>query len=141
MHTRPAIDLAEAQRAISAVLRGAETERDRPIAVAVVGAEGDLISYARMDGLRPVPRALAYRKAYTAARCGSDSDVYAELLRTLGLSPHEMDPLFVAARGGLCMHTTGVVLGAIGVSGRTSDEDYELASLGVAALFPEGLER
>jgi len=72
MIQRVSLGLEEAQRAIAAVLEEAKRE-GRPVAVAVVDANGDVISCARMDGAHARVLRFAVRKAYTAAVMGRDT--------------------------------------------------------------------
>jgi uncharacterized protein GlcG (DUF336 family) len=68
---------------------------------------------------------------------GQDSAAYADRLKSQGHSVSEMgNPQLVAAQGAVVvLHPqSGAVLGAIGASGLTAQEDEDLARLGVQAL-------
>jgi uncharacterized protein GlcG (DUF336 family) len=68
---------------------------------------------------------------------GQDSAVYAERLKSQGRSVTEMgNPNLVAAQGAVVvLHPeTKAVLGSIGVSGLSSQEDEDLARLGMQAM-------
>lgn len=104
---------------------------------AIVDDVGNLISYARMDRCRAIPQRMAVRKAYTAALSGQDTLAYAERLKSQGRTVAEMgDPNLAAVQGGLVvLHTeTGGIMGGIGVSGLTAQEDEDIARLGLRAL-------
>ena len=119
------------------MLDKATQEPNRPVAVAIVDDAGNLLNYARMDGCRTNPQTFAIRKAYTSAMSGRDSKDYAENLKTQGRSVSDMgNPNLVAAQGAVAvLHpTSGAVLGAIGVSGLSAQEDEDLARLGLEAL-------
>ena len=112
-------------------------ESNRPVAIAIVDDAGNLLSYGRMDHCRPNPQTFAVRKAYTSALSGQDSVAYAERLKSQGRSVSDMgNPNLVAAQGAVVvLHPqSGAVLGAIGVSGLTAQEDEDLARLGLHAL-------
>jgi uncharacterized protein GlcG (DUF336 family) len=112
-------------------------EPNRPVAIAIVDDAGNLLSYGRMDHCRPNPQTFAVRKAYTAALAGQDSAAYAERLKSQGRSVSDMgNPNLVAAQGAVVvLHPqSGAVLGAIGVSGLTAQEDEDLARVGLQAL-------
>ena len=112
-------------------------ESNRPVAIAIVDDAGNLLSYGRMDHCRPNPQAFAVRKAYTSALSGQDSVAYAERLKSQGRSVSDMgNPNLVAAQGAVVvLHPqSGAVLGAIGVSGLTAQEDEDLARVGLQAL-------
>ncbi len=107
------------------------------MAIAIVDDSGNLLNYARMDGCRTNPQTFAVRKAYTSAMSGRDSADYAENLKSQGRSVGDMgNPSLVAAQGAVViLHPeTGAVMGAIGVSGFSSQEDEDLSRLGVEAM-------
>ncbi|MBW8825334.1 MAG: heme-binding protein [Acidobacteria bacterium] len=135
MYEKKQIDLDDARKAIDAVLEKATAEAGRAITVVVVDAEGEAIALARMDGSGYLPRDMAMRKAYTAARMGADSAAFAERMRGIGFEFGNLgDPKLVFAGGGVCIRVDRQVVGAIGVSGRTGEEDIDLAQTGVAAM-------
>ena len=71
---------------------------------------------------------MATRKAYTSARMGLDCGAYGDRLRESGSDIKDLgDPMYTGVGGGLCIRVGGRVVGAIGVSGRSSEEDQELA--------------
>ncbi len=133
MYDKPMLGLDQLRRAMNAMLDKATQEPNRPVAVAIVDDAGNLLNYARMDGCRTNPQTFAIRKAYTSAMSGRDSKDYAENLKTQGRSVSDMgNPNLVAAQGAVAvLHpTSGAVLGAIGVSGLSAQEDEDLARLG-----------
>ena len=137
MYNKPQLSLAQTQAAINAMVAKATQEPDRPVAMAIVDDAGNLLSYARMDNCRPNPQTFATRKAYTAALSGVDSAVYADRLKSQGRSVSDMgNPNLVSAQGAVVITdpASGAVLGAIGVSGLSAQEDEDLSRLGVGAL-------
>ncbi len=136
MYTKPMLSLDQVQRALAAMLERATRQPDQPIAIAIVDDVGNLISYARMDQCRPIPQRMAVRKAYTAALSGQDTLAYAERLKSQGRTVAEMgDPNLAAVQGGLVVrHASGAIIGGIGVSGLTAQEDEDIARLGLQAL-------
>jgi glc operon protein GlcG len=128
------LGLDDARRAIDAVLAVASTEPDRPIVVTVVDPEGEAIAFARMDRAGHLPRGMAAKKAYTSARMGADSGAYGERMRKAGIALADLDPKFVGFAGAVCLRSGDVVVGAVGVSGRSADEDEQLARVGAAAI-------
>lgn len=105
-----------------------------PVCIAVVDAEGGKILFHRMQGSLPASTDLATAKAWTAAayRMGSDE---------LGQQAQPGGMLFgvgqtggsanggqvVLFGGGIPCRVDGVVIGAIGISGGTVDEDMFIA--------------
>ena len=137
MYNKPQLSLAQTQAAMNAMIAKATQEQNRPVAMAIVDDAGNLLSYARMDNCRPNPQTFATRKAYTAALSGVDSAVYAERLKSQGRSVSDMgNPNLVSAQGAVVITdpASGAVLGAIGVSGLSAQEDEDLSRLGVQSL-------
>jgi glc operon protein GlcG len=129
------VGMQDARAAVDLVLSKASEDPQRPIVVAVVDPEGEMVAFARMDGAGYLPRSMAVRKAYTAARMGSDSGAFGDRMRGVVTSLHELDdPMLVGFKGGICIRQGDSVVGAIGVSGRTADEDADLARSGLAAF-------
>lgn len=137
MYDRPALGLTDAMAALQAMLDAAASEPERPVAIAIVDDLGELLCYGRMDRTAPMPRSLALKKAYTAARTRSDTLAYGERLKGMGRSPMEFgDPNLTGVQGGVTILRPGdnAPLGGIGVSGRRADEDEAIARIGLAAL-------
>ena len=137
MYSKSILSLDQTQKAMQAMIEKATQEPDRPVAMAIVDDAGNLVSYARMDKCRPNPQTFAIRKAYTSAMSGQNSADYAERLKSQGRSVSDFgNPNLVSAQGAAVVldPASGAVLGAIGVSGLSSQEDEDLAKLGVQAL-------
>ena len=137
MYNKPALSLDQVQRAMAAMVEQATQKPDQPVAIAIVDDVGTLVSYARMDRCRAIPQRMAVRKAYTAALSGQDTLAYAERLKSQGRTVAEMgDPNLAAVQGGLVvLHPgSGAIMGGIGVSGLTAQEDEDIARLGLQAL-------
>ena len=137
MYSKSVLSLEQTQKAMQAMIQKATEEPDRPVAMAIVDDAGNLVSYARMDKCRPNPQTFAIRKAYTSAMSGVNSADYAERLKSQGRTVSDFgNPNLVSAQGAAVIldPAGGAVLGAIGVSGLSSQEDEDLAKLGVQAL-------
>lgn len=146
MFQREILGLEEARTAVDAVLAEAAKVPNRPLAVAVVDPNGDLIHCARMDGCYSHIVHMAIQKAYTAARMIRDTKVLNERQRERGWGTYDWaDSGFSAIEGGCCFvkpgpefippgKMTGKVVGAIGVSGADATEDERLAQVGVKAV-------
>ncbi|KPQ26896.1 MAG: hypothetical protein HLUCCX14_16840 [Marinobacter excellens HL-55] len=98
--------------------------------VAVVDPSGRLLAFVRMAGSFLVSSELAEKKACTAAGMGVDS---AELESMLGSAkPRVLDGLvkardFTVIGGGVPLYWNEMLVGGIGVSGGSEDEDIECA--------------
>lgn len=136
MYERPLLDVSDAMAAVEAMLEAAPGASDKPLAVAVVDHWGDLMGFARMDRATPFACQYAIKKAYTAARMRSDVRGLGESLRSQGRSVAEFaDPSLVSSMGGgLVITNQSEVVGGIGVSGGTPDEDETVARAGLRAL-------
>lgn len=103
------------------------------VAVAIVGSDGRLMSFAAMDNVLPVSIQLAQDKAYTAIMGQSDTMKWAIKAQTpAGLDGRNFsDARFTCFPGGVIIYSKKAeVVGAIGVSGRSGHEDNELAQYG-----------
>ena len=103
--------------------------------IAVVDPNGDLIYFERMDNTQIGSINIALGKARTAAKFKRPSKVFQDLLAKgdnftylLGLEGA------MPVQGGLPIVMDGKIVGAIGVSGATGDQDSQCAEAGLAAL-------
>jgi glc operon protein GlcG len=127
---------ADAQCAINRIVEKAIEMREE-VAVAVTDSHGELIAFARMDGV-PLPSIqIAINKAWTAARTRKSTQEIGEKVRHPERG-HDIsyygDPRFVGWGGGLPVLQEQQVVGAVAVSGLSSIEDAKLAKVGVDAI-------
>jgi uncharacterized protein GlcG (DUF336 family) len=138
MYNITLLGLPECMKAMGAMLERAPSVTTRPVAMAIVNEYGELMSFVRMDGASPHARDYAVKKAYTAARMRSDLKDFRAGLEQRGRSVSDFaDPNLVgSAAGGVAIMdaTSSAILGAIGVSGGTPDEDEAIARVGLGAL-------
>jgi glc operon protein GlcG len=136
MRTVETIDYSEAKRAIEVVVEKA-SQMQKAISVAVVDPHGELIAVARMDGVALPSITIAINKAYTAARSRKTTLEIGEKVRHpekgYDIAYHG-DPRFVGWGGGIPVWRNGEVVGAVGVSGLSANEDASLAKLGVEVI-------
>jgi glc operon protein GlcG len=127
---------ADAARII-AVIRQALEQNTKGAAIAVADSHGELIAFLRTDGCKLPSITIAINKAFTAAReCRQTLDVGVESREKPFPMTNFGDLRYVAWGGGLPVIWRGEVVGAIGVSGLSEEEDIALAQLGVD-LFRE----
>ena len=101
--------------------------------IAVVDASGELLAFSRMDDARPGSIEIAMSKARSAARrrratadeAGGDVGVRLALASHLNVT---------GIGGGLPILVDGQVIGAIGVSSGTTEEDLAVAQAGIDAF-------
>ncbi len=130
------ITLEEAQRILSAAGEKAR-QMGQPMNIAVMDAGRNLVAFHRMDGAWVASTDIAIDKAFTSAGRGLTT-------RKIGEMAQPGQPLFginttnggriVIFAGGIPLMRDGEVIGAVGVSGGTVDEDEEVAEAGVSAL-------
>jgi glc operon protein GlcG len=132
------IEYSEAQKAVSLIVEKASATQ-KSVAVAVADAHGELIAFARMDGV-PLPSiSVAMNKAWTAARTGKPTREIGEKVRHPERG-HDIayygDPRYVGWGGGVPVLKNGEIAGAVAVSGLSSVEDAELAQAGASLISP-----
>jgi len=133
----PKLTLEGAKAVLAAGQRRAE-EIKVPMDIAVVDDGGHLLVFERMDGARPASIAISLVKAQAAAvrRTPTGPAMSGDapnLPLSIGLaiaSPAEQTPI----RGGIPLIVDAQVVGAIGVSAGTEDQDSDVARAGAAAL-------
>jgi glc operon protein GlcG len=133
-----ALDLAAAA-AMAAEVTAQGRRRGLALTVAVADAQGSLITLVRMDGAAGLSVVTAQQKIATVLRTGrSTRDVTEELVAESAAEPALLLGMVVHGGitpipGGVPVRCDGVLVGAVAVSGGSSDEDHELALLAVAA--------
>jgi glc operon protein GlcG len=133
MRTLETIDYSEAKRAVDLIVEEA-SKLQKAAAIAVADSHGDLICLARMDGAPVSSIQIAMNKAWTAARERKPTKEIGEKVRHPEKG-HDIayygDPRYVGWGGGVPVLWNGKVVGAVAVSGLSSNEDVALATLGV----------
>jgi uncharacterized protein GlcG (DUF336 family) len=134
--TKETITLGEARRVIDAAERRAE-EIGQPEDIAVVDAGGNLKAHVRMDGAFVGSITVSINKAYTAVAFQTETANLQEATRPegpiFGLSDAHGGRLVVFP-GGIPLVRDGEIVGAIGVSSGSVEQDQEVAQAGAEAL-------
>ena len=129
------ISLEKAQELVAAATAKAD-EIEVPMNVAVVDAGNNLTAFARQDGAWLGSIDIALNKAYTARAFDMPTkDLAGEAQpggSLYGIEASNDGQLIVFA-GGIPITDGDEVVGAIGVSGGTVDQDQEVAEAGVSA--------
>ena len=130
------VSLSAAQQVVEAARKKAE-EIDVPMNIAVVDAGNNLTAFARMDGAWLGSIDIAQNKAYTARSFDMSTKDLAPLCQPnqplFGIHASNQGRLIIFA-GGIPLKSGDEIIGAIGVSGGSVEEDHEVAEVGVAAL-------
>jgi uncharacterized protein GlcG (DUF336 family) len=121
----PAITADQAAKVVAAAVQEAKkSPRNWKLAIAVVDPNGDLVYFYKMDQTQVASIAIAQGKARTAARFRRPSGAFFNLMQTpAGAYASTLDPTLVASHGGFPLIEGGKVIGAIGCSGATGDQD------------------
>ena len=126
---------AQARDAAAAALAEAKTNSWR-MAIAVVGPDGELLYFERMDGTQNASAALALRKARTSALFRRPTKVFVDQFAAGNTGfmsfPDEARP--IASEGGIPIILNGKLIGAIGASGGTGAQDGVAAAAGANAV-------
>ncbi|MVN85711.1 heme-binding protein [Deinococcus sp. HMF7620] len=130
------LTLADARRVIAAAEQKAE-EIGQPMNVAVVDSGGNLVAHVRMDKAWIGSIDISINKAFTARAFDlSTKDLAAESQsggQFFGIHVSNGGRVMIFA-GGIPLKRDGEVVGAIGVSGGTGEQDQTVAEAGAAAF-------
>lgn len=122
----------------SALAKGVELGL-KPLTVAVLDAGGHLIALERQDGAFTMRPQIAIGKASTALALGVSSRAVGEMAAERPTFVNALSSLapagIVPAAGGvLVADSDGNTIGAVGITGDTSDHDEACALAGIAAV-------
>jgi glc operon protein GlcG len=130
----PPISVDNAKKAAAAALAEA-VKNHWTMAVAVVDPNGTLVYYEKMDNTQLGSANVAVEKARSAALFKRPTKAFQDAvaqgganLRILGLSGA------VPLEGGIPLVADGKIVGAIGLSGDSSDHDGQCATVGAATI-------
>ncbi|MFC6239021.1 GlcG/HbpS family heme-binding protein [Longivirga aurantiaca] len=130
------MDLPQAQAALAAVVAHATTI-GASVSCSVVDGAGNEVLTARMPGAPSFTPHIARTKARTAVALRMDSADVAGLAQTypdlIPVIDEQMPFTVTTLAGGVLVRAGKAVLGAVGVSGATPDEDAECARAGASA--------
>jgi uncharacterized protein GlcG (DUF336 family) len=140
-----ALTLATARHILDTALAGAREGGFKPVAVAVLDARGCLVTFAAEDGSSLLRGEVARGKAYGALALGIGSRAIFERAKAQAFFVDAVNTLadgaIVPVPGGVLMRdATGAIVGAVGISGDTSDNDEACAAAAITAagLTPDG---
>lgn len=107
-----------------------------PVSIAVVDEAGHLKGFARMDGSPAICVEIARNKAGTAASFGLGTHLWYDRLAGQPALVHGLSHAagFTLLGGGMPVVLDGQVIGGIGVSGGSAEEDLAIAEAALAAL-------
>jgi len=131
-----------AQKMVAAALAAARGRNFKPLAVAVLDARGVLKAFGAEDGTSLKRAEIAMGKAHGALAMGLGSralgKMAAERPHFVAAVTHAVGGSLIPVPGGVLIRDgAGATLGAVGISGDTSDNDEAAAVAGIQAA---GLE-
>ena len=136
MRTITSIGLDDARRVIAAGEAEAR-QQDQPMNIAVVDAGGSLVAHVRQDGAWIGSVDIAINKAFTARAFDLPTSDLADNAQPgqqfYGIQESNHGRVMVFA-GGMPLRTDGQIIGAVGVSGGTGDQDHAAAAAATHAL-------
>ena len=135
LKSKPFLDL-DAVKRIAAAAEGEAQRHAWAVSIAIVDDGGHLLSLQRLDGAAPISSHIAPAKARTAALGRRESKVYEEMINQGRMSFLSAPDLHGMLEGGVPIVVDGVVVGAVGVSGVTSQQDAVVAAAGAGAVRP-----
>lgn len=107
------------------------------VVVWVVDPGGDDVAMVRMDGSPLLSRQVARDKAWTTVAFGQPTTWWTDLIAADdSLAALGRGNRLMPVPGGVPLVVAGTLVGGVGVSGATSEQDAAIATAGAAALVP-----
>jgi uncharacterized protein GlcG (DUF336 family) len=136
-----ALTLEQASVIVDKALAKARESKFRPMCVAVLDGGGHLKALKREDGASILRPTIALGKAWGAVGMGESSRQLSERLKDrpafLGALATMSQGKVVPVAGGVLIMRQNEIIGAVGVSGGTADEDEACAIAGIQAAALE----
>jgi uncharacterized protein GlcG (DUF336 family) len=133
--TRQSLTLDAANAIITAAIAQANSIGAQEVIV-IDDRDGFMIAMARMDNARLTSINIAMDKAYTAAvRQAATADLIASFRdNPTGMASFLAQPHMTLFGGGIPITVNGAIVGGVGASGGTADQDIDIAQVGLAAI-------
>jgi glc operon protein GlcG len=115
------------------VMAAAEAEakkRNWKMNIAVVDTNGEPVMFERMEGAQIASGTVAIGKARTSARFRRESRAFYNVMEAGHSYVGTLDPTLVASPGGFPLVENGKLIGAVGCSGGTGDQDAATCKVG-----------
>jgi uncharacterized protein GlcG (DUF336 family) len=130
------LTLDDAKRVIAAAERKAN-ELEQPMNIAVADAGGNLVAHVRMDEAWMGSIDISIKKAFTSRAFDVSTKDLAKLSQSggqfFGIHASNDGRIMIFA-GGVPLKRAGKVVGAIGVSGGSGEQDHAVAEAGATAF-------
>jgi uncharacterized protein GlcG (DUF336 family) len=131
------LSLEKARLIAETALRHARSASFKPLSIVVLDARGQRKVVLTEDNT-PLKRAeIAFSKAYGAIALGAGTRALGKMAlerpHFIQAAMHVADGALVPVPGGVLVRENGMVIGAVGISGDTSDNDEAAAIIGIEA--------
>ena len=129
----PPINLEQAKK----VVAGAEAEAKKnglPVAIVVLDSGGQMVMMQRLDNTQWGSIDIAKEKARSAVALRRPTKVLQDGIAQGGVNLRFLSTGFSVLEGGIPIVHDGKIIGSIGVSGVTSQQDAQTAQAGIDAL-------
>jgi glc operon protein GlcG len=123
----------EQAKAVAAAAVAEAKKNNWRMAFAVVGPAGELVYFEKMDGTQLASADISQGKARTAVMFRRPSKVFADQFAAGNTAFMTFPEKPVASEGGIPITVNGKIIGAIGASGGTGQQDGIAASAGASA--------
>ena len=123
------IGLEHAKQIVAAAEAEAK-KRNWKMNIAVVDTNGEIVMFERMEGAQIASGPISIGKARTAARFRRESRVFYNVFEGGHGYISTLDPGLVASPGGFPLVEGGKLIGAVGCSGGTGDQDAAICKVG-----------
>ena len=128
----PPINVAAAKKIAAATL--AECQKHGwNVAVAVVDTHGFLLYFERMENTQYASNDIAIGKARAAATFQRPTRAFVDAIAKTGPATLSLGAIY-ASPGGIPLMADGKVVGAVGVSGVTGDQDEQCSKAGASGM-------
>jgi glc operon protein GlcG len=123
----------EQAKAVAAAALAEAKKNNWRMAFTIVGPAGELVYFEKMDGTQMASGELSHSKARTAALFRRPTKIFADQYAAGNTAFTTFPEKPVASEGGVPISVNGKIIGAIGASGGTGQQDGAAASAGASA--------
>jgi uncharacterized protein GlcG (DUF336 family) len=130
----PAITLEQAKK----VMAGAEAEATKnnwPVVIVILDSGGNLVMLHRLDNAQWGSVDIAKDKARSAVALRRPTKVFQDLVAQGGANLRLLTIGYSVLEGGIPIVADGKIIGSVGVSGVTSQQDAQIAQAGIDAML------
>ncbi len=120
----------ELAKQVTAAAEAEAKKRNWKMNIAVVDTNGELVQFERMEGAQIASGTISIGKARTAARFRRESRAFYNVYEAGHGYVATLDPTLIASPGGFPLVEGGKLIGAVGCSGGTGDQDATICKVG-----------